>query len=203
MFDLDSIIQKSKPATKPTPAKGAETIVFSFVTRRDNDEQIHKYTDTQIHDHVPPVKGQIVAELKGQMADVRKQRGKLSNYYQQLIADNASQAEFKKNYDKIEACTKEMQELYDKIVYVERNGHLPVVKQESNPLESNNLYALKDLRRSLNNRKSKLAAKLKNKIHFPEGSAKRQEMQLEYEKLEAEQDEVRIKIMRLEHEKDL
>lgn len=203
MFDLDSIIEKTKPVEKPTPTKGTENIVFSFVTRKEDNEQIHKYTHEQIHDTVPPVKGQLLAEIIREQADVRKARGKLSNQYQQLISSNASQAEFKTNYDKIEALTREMQELWDKRQYVERHGKLPPVKQEYNRIDSNELFELKDLRRSLNNRKSKLQAKLRNKVSYPEGSSKRQEMQMDYEKLEAEQHEVRTKIMRLEHEKDL
>ena len=200
MFDLDSILEKAEKAKKTTPDKGnkngaPQPVVIEIIAPRKHIEQ-----PVYQHDEIPPTKPQLLSPIIQEMKDVRVARARLSNQYHELIDNGASQGELQKHYQKIEEYTKELQRLWERRKYVERYGHLPVEKEKGHRLESDNMYELKDLRRSLNNRKSKINAKLRDRIHYPEGSPKRQEMQVELDKIEAEQVEVNNKIRRLKHD---
>lgn len=146
-------------------------------------------------------KAEILADITQQERDIHIARAKLSNKYHELEAAGASQDLFRENYQQIEAYTDELKELFNKKRHVERYGQLPEEPARREPSgDSDNIYELKEKRRSLNNRKHKAKKKLDKVAKYPPGSTKHSELLLEIDQIEAEQDQVNRKIARLETE---
>lgn len=148
-----------------------------------------------------PSKSELLADLTKEARDIHIERAKLSNKYHELESAGASQELFRENYHAIEALTDEMKVLFNKKRYLERYGQLPVEPSQPEPSsESDNIYELKEKRRSLNNRKHKAKKKLDQVAKYPPGSPRHTEIMLELDQIEAEQDQVNRRIKRLEAE---
>ena len=145
----------------------------------------------------PDQKAQLLAELTAQERDIHRSRNKNSNYYHELEAKKASPREFEANYKKIESYTKDLQDLYQKKQHVEQHGSLPEAPKEESAETIENVFQLKEKRRSLNNIKSKLNNKLKLIAKYPIGSPARQEMLQKHAIIEAEQGYITKKIKQL------
>jgi len=134
------------------------------------------------------------AEFKSRKTD----RAKLSNGYHQLLYEQVGSKILSGHYARIEAVSDELKEIYDKIRYVERYGELPEPPKESQ--EETDIYKLKEEKRSLVNRRCKVAAKLKNTTKYPSGSSKRQELQAYLDRMNIEYEQVQDKIMSIKYE---
>lgn len=142
-------------------------------------------------------KSQLLSELTAQERDIHRSRNKYSNHYHALESQKAPIKQFEANYNKIESYTKDLQDLYLKKQHVEQHGSLPEAKQVETAETIQNVFQLKEKRRSLNNIKSKLNNKLKLVARYPIGSPTRQEMLQKYTVIEAEQEYITRKIKQL------
>lgn len=119
----------------------------------------HVIVDEAIH--MPPKEPEntLLHQLEREYADVRMERNKLSSQICGLVEGGADQSALRSLYHKIESFRVPLQEHYDKIAYVKQHGHLPEVKPES--IHEPTLFELKDQKRKLIDKRSKLQAKLK------------------------------------------
>lgn len=101
----------------------------------------------------------LLHQLEREYADVRMERNKLSSKICGMVEEGADQSALRAIYHNIESFRVPLQEHYDKIAYVKQHGHLPEVKQES--IHEPTLFELKDQKRKLIDKRSKLQAKLK------------------------------------------
>ena len=102
----------------------------------------------------------LINDLNNQERELRIERAKLSNKYKPMIADGADQSELAAHYKKIESISAEMREIYDKREHVRQHGRLPEQGSAQASINHSDILALKDNKRSLENRRSKLRAKI-------------------------------------------
>lgn len=140
----------------------------------------------------------LIWDLDNQFRDLRVHRAKQSNKYMPMIANGASQSELAAHYVMIESISADMRELYDKKEYVEKHGRLPEQGSAGATIESGNILALKETRRSLINRRNKLKKNIT--LAMAKGSTKLPELQLKSDQLDAEYLTVRDRITELSHE---
>jgi len=130
------------------------------------------------------LKDALVWDLDNQEREIRIERAKESNKYLPMIAKGASQGELAAHYKKIESISAEIRDIYNKREHVRRYGRLPDQATVQNTIDSGNILALKDQKRSLVNRRSKL------KVKIDKGKAtnapKLTEWELQLDQLDAE-----------------
>jgi hypothetical protein len=136
----------------------------------------------------------LVHELEREYSTIKKQRNMMSSQIAKKVAANATQDELKDLYNQIESYRPSLQEYYEKIAYVKIHGALPAVKE--NALQDDTLYSLRDQKRSLINRRSKLHVNMKKAEAT--NPSKLTAMQLQLDQLDAEYNDVELKIKKLE-----
>lgn len=137
----------------------------------------------------------ILHQLEREYADTRMERDKLSSQIWRMVQDNSTQEQLRAHYEKIESYRIPLQQHYDKIAYVKQHGHLPEIKAE--PHQDKSLLELKFEKRTLSDKRCKLAKKLKisAKPSKPEQIAF---WQMELEQATARYHDVELKIKKME-----
>lgn len=137
------VVRKKEPEEVPVEEKpAAPRAVFS---QEEQDELYRKA---------------LLSDLECQDHEIRIERAKLSNQYLPMIKDGAGQDELAAHYAKIEALTNELKEIYDKTEHVKRHGRLPNERTAAGAMDETNILALKDRKRKLTDKRSKLTKKI-------------------------------------------
>jgi hypothetical protein len=181
--------QKAKPVIiLPHQEREAGEIIDKDTA--DNLIEAHNATKVQVQ-----LKDALINDLDIQERELRIERAKMSNEYHAMIESGASQGEFAANYQKIESVSSQIREVYDARDHVYRFGRLPGMGSAQSSMSTSDLLALKDLRRSLINRRCKIKDKLEiGKAKNPNRLAN---WKLELDKLDTEYFVVQQKINEL------
>ncbi len=152
------------------------------------------------NNHQPLTKAQLLAQLDEQVLEVRRDRNKVSNRARIRWQSGADATELASLYETINAFTEDLKKLWDKRQHVEKFGTLPseqptISKQQ--PTESADVALLKLEKKKLEEKKSKLRAKLKPNAKEPYNSARKLLWQQELERIEAEWQVISDKIKRM------
>jgi hypothetical protein len=135
----------------------------------------------------------LLQKLESEYSDVRLERDKLSTRISFMVEEGATPSQLMHHYNEIESYRIPLQQYYDKIDYVKRNGHLP---GESDPEQEKTLFELKDQKRKLVDKRCKLQVKLK-----PSAKAQKPERlimwQLELEQANSEYEDVEVRIKKM------
>lgn len=164
----------------------------------EQSEEIQEITIDNSEREEIDLKSALMADLDQQHRDIYIERCKLSNKYMPMIDEGASQSMLASHYEKIESFTRELQQIFITRRFVEQNGRLPSQKTANDIVDNTNLYALKDRKRKLSDKKCKLAAKLK--VNTAKGVKNIEKWSIELDKAIAEYDMVCKKIEELRHE---
>jgi hypothetical protein len=144
------------------------------------------------------LKDALINDLNNQERDLRIERAKLSNKYLPMIEVDASMDELAHHYRKIEAISDEIRDVYNKREHVLRFGRLPENGSAQKSIDHTNILALKEQRRSLNNRIHKTQKKIT--LGKAKKSPKLTDWQLYLDKMEAEREVVISRIKELSYE---
>lgn len=144
------------------------------------------------------LKDALINDLNNQERDLRIERAKLSNQYRPMIADGASMDELAHHYRKIEAISDEIREVYNSREHVLRYGRLPEQGSAQKSIDSSNILALKEQKRSLINRISKTKKKIA--VGKVKNAPKLRDWELYRDQMEAELSIVQGRIKELSYE---
>lgn len=128
---------------------------------RVNDEKEKKIDEAEMaKSNGRMLKEALILDLNDQERDLRIERARQSNKYHQMIEAGASQGELAAHYQLIESISADIRDVYDKREHVEQYGRLPEQGSAQAAINHTDILALKEQRRSLVNRRSKLRAKI-------------------------------------------
>lgn len=199
-IDIDKMRadQASAVAEKPK----IEIILPEKIARaaEDVEHMVQQMRDTMAADRIngTSLKEALTHDLNNQERDLRIERAKLSNKYNGMIANGAGQYELAAHYRTIEAISSEIREAYERRDYVERFGRLPENGSAQVAVDSANALALKDLKRSLVNRRNKLNTKIRKGDATKSPSV--QDWKLQLDRLDTEYIAVNDRLKELRHE---
>jgi hypothetical protein len=135
------------------------------------------------------------AELWREYDQVKTERNKLSSQIWKMVQNGADTEELRDHYTKIESFRPTLVDLWMKIEGLKKTGKLPEPKKELAP-DSSNILELKDQKRKVVDKRSKLQRKIKeamgNAVDAPNGapikpnSTMLQKWQLELDQANAE-----------------
>lgn len=142
----------------------------------------------------PDVKTDLVKALWIEYNSMLVERNKLSSEIAHLVEAGAETSKLFDHYNRIETYRPGLQDLYDKIKYVELHGDLPSVPEKIEDPET--IYSLKLQRESVTDKRSKLKAKLAKKAS--QNPAKYSEWALELQQSNLLYQDLTDKIKKLE-----
>lgn len=103
----------------------------------------------------------LLKTLWAEFSALKNERNKLSTEISYLVENGAGQARLKEQYDRIESFRPRLQDLYDKIHYVEKHGELPSIPDTSG--DPPTVASLKLKKEALIDERYKLRKKLERK----------------------------------------
>lgn len=202
VYDVAEILAR-KAAKDAQPRPGPQVLLPEVMQEareavEQQVEDLHREAEYLGQKH-SSLKEALTADLVAQMRELKIDRAKLSNKYMPMIRAEASQAEICAHYERIEGLSGTMQDIYEKMVYVERYGRLPEMGTHLDSLDTANMQALKYRKQRLEDMRCKLRKKLDI------GVAKNQERKLpewrlQLDKVEAEVAVIVDKIRQMRHE---
>lgn len=200
VIDIDKI--KAQAEAKKQEKPTIEIIlpeIIKIAKHTNNEEQedrlrIHHSEEKQNIG----LKDALILDLDNQERDVRIERAKQSNKYLGMIERGASQSELSAHYQLIERISNEIFEIYEKRNHVLRFGRLPEMGNIKQVVSKADYLSLKELKRSLENRRHKLKVKIRT------GEAKNSpslaDWKVQLDMLDAQHVEVLDRLRELRHE---
>lgn len=145
-----------------------------------------------IQDKAKDLQENLIWDLDNQERDLRIYRAKESNKYLPMIEEGATSDELVAHYQRIESISADMRDVYKTREHVRKFGRLPEQGSAGGTIEKGNILALKDLRRSLVNRRNKMKTRIK--VVEAKTPDKVTELQAKLDKLDVEFEDVRDRI---------
>jgi hypothetical protein len=188
------MLQAAENKQKPRPAVKIRT----KPVQPDPEPESDRGADPEVSDVVIPERSgepnSLLHHLEIEYSTIRKERAILSSSIGRRVHEGATQDELKELYHKIESFRPSLQDYYDKIAYVKIYGKLPDPPAGHN--QDKGLLELREEKRSLINRRSKLSVEIKKaQAKSPE---KVTALQLKLDILDTQYNDVELKIKKLE-----
>lgn len=192
IINIAAIAEKKQQATEPKPV---------VIVRRAK-QQVKAQDIAPRKEPTERSRPQLLAQLDEQVLDIRRDRNKVSNRARERWKSGADETELASLYETINAFTSELQKLWDKRQHVEKFGTLPLETKDvsSKTQESADVAVMKLEKKKLEEKKSKLRAKLKPNAKSPYNAARKMFWQEELDRTEAQWNELDQKIKKLSYE---
>jgi hypothetical protein len=192
----DAEIARSRPKPAPvikitgsTPAKKEKPAA------QKPNQSVQKVLQEAVLDRSRnDVKSDLLRSLWTEYNAILTERNKLSTQIAHLVEDDADESRLMEQYNKIEGYRPGLQDLYDKIQYVQMHGHLPEAPQTIEEPET--IYSLKVKQKAIIDKRCKLKAKLAKKQAY--NPNKYVEWELELEQANVLYNELTDKIKKLQ-----
>lgn len=199
-INIDEVRQKAEAKKSHKPK--IRIIIPEVIKEAEEtvNEDIGKRVDEGVRSErtAAGLKDALLIDLDNQERDLRIERAKLSNQYLPMIKKEATMEELAHHYRKIEAISDEIRDVYNKREHVLKFGRLPGQETANDKIDHTNVLALKEQRRSLNDRISKTRKKIeKGKAT---NSPRLAEWELYVDQMEAERSIVQSRIKELSNE---
>lgn len=193
VINIQAVKQKQEEAKK-TPA--------IVVVRKAIPKDKQPATSSQQPEAKERTRPQLLAHLDEQVLEIRRDRNKVSNRARIRWQAGADETELAQLYETINAFTAELQKLWDKRQHVEKFGTLPEETKDvsSKTQESADVAVMKLEKKKLEEKKSKLRAKLKPNAKSPYNSARKLLWQAELDRTDAMWMDLNEKIKKLSYE---
>lgn len=157
-INVTEVLSRAEEERK-NPAPLPSIRVVSGSTKKKTSRKPHKIAVIE-PDHEP--ENALAKTLWAEFSALKNERNRLSTEIAHLVENGADQSRLKAQYDKIESFRPQLQEMYDKIQYVEKHGELPTLPETEQEPET--LASLKLKKESLIDERYKLRKKLAKKV---------------------------------------
>ncbi len=203
IIEVDTVLERAEAARHrsdenitiilPKELKEATAMVEERVAERIEDAEV-------VRDRSDQLQQSLIWDIDNQERDLRIHRAKESNKYLPMIEDGATTDELAAHYQRIESISADIREIYKKREHVRKFGRLPEQGSAGGTIDKGNILALKDLRRSLVNRRNKMRTRIKvaeAKATDPSTSLRVTELKEKLDRMDVEFEDVRDRIKRL------
>lgn len=180
---------KGTTGNKPKPLLASQVRVLSKSKQKASDQQRQASEKTAEEEQTGDP---VIAELAAELREILMERDKLSRKIAPMVRNHQKGhtpiADLEQLYHDIEQLTKAGSKVYQKLDYYQKNDELPVEESPGDLLETDDMLALNQLKRSLENRRSKVSKNIEsfyNKSIKPKNPSKI----LEWERTKLELDD--------------
>lgn len=203
IIDVKSELQATPKRTPAIPVRNVSTSSVLLITHENTHEDT---SNLPVSTYTPDSEAlkNLYAELRAIKADREILSGSIAGKALAYEKGELDVSELEKLYEEIDRYTVEGAEVYKTIEHYQRYGELPQQPDTPRPAkESDNIYELKERKRSLVNMRNKLRKKLElahSGARKPQNPVKISEWEMALIEYDREWEEIRVKINDLDYE---